>query len=238
MAAAAESAASECQGRLHFAIPGGTTPVTEDSWKEWVVDKTNVTRVTIPLSVLKDTDARYKVKRALVEAQIAELGGIATRPGAALQPTEATLAAATKVELLGGGQLLVSGLTQLKNHKVSLERYRGPTISVHVDTSFEQKAADILAIGWIDSGDVDPANSTAGGKGLAVAQVGEMSEFVVTAVGVGTWGHRSVGGDKVVVNSAARTVVNHVLPKSYTVTHGARRRFDGGIGDTPLDFVH
>ena len=52
--------------------------------------------------LLKDADARYKVKRALVEAQIAELGGIATRPGAALQLTEATLAAATKVELLGG----------------------------------------------------------------------------------------------------------------------------------------
>ena len=59
---AAKSAAalpSEGNGRVHFAIPEGTTSITqagwrsrEDSWEEWGVDKTHVTRVTIPSSVI------------------------------------------------------------------------------------------------------------------------------------------------------------------------------------------
>ena len=63
MAAAAEAAAAalpfEGQGGVHFAIPEGTSTIKgahwfggdEDSWKEWGVDKTVVTHVTIPSSV-------------------------------------------------------------------------------------------------------------------------------------------------------------------------------------------
>ena len=64
MAAAAEAAEaaalpSEGQGGVHFAIPEGTPTIKgedylgggEDSWKEWGVDKTVVTHVTIPSSV-------------------------------------------------------------------------------------------------------------------------------------------------------------------------------------------
>ena len=49
-------------GGVHFAIPEGTTTITQphpyfdegrhDSWREWGVDKGEVTSVTIPTSVI------------------------------------------------------------------------------------------------------------------------------------------------------------------------------------------
>lgn len=64
VAAAAAALQSEGHGGLHFAIPEGTATITQiwgmmegelmegvDSWKEWGVDKTKVTFLTIPSSV-------------------------------------------------------------------------------------------------------------------------------------------------------------------------------------------
>eukprot|EP00729_Bicosta_minor_P017688 gene17688-biopygen9423 len=85
-AAAAESAASatalpsEGHDGLHFAIPEGTTTITQpnwlrggdvlDSWKEWGVDKTKVTRVTIPSSVTRIGDNAFRGCSSLASLQI------------------------------------------------------------------------------------------------------------------------------------------------------------------------
>eukprot|EP00729_Bicosta_minor_P007523 gene7523-biopygen27943 len=82
MAAAAEAAAaalpSEGHGGVHFAIPEGTTTIKgpdalgrgEDSWKEWGVDKTKVTRVTIPSSVISIGEFAFRGCWALASLAI------------------------------------------------------------------------------------------------------------------------------------------------------------------------
>eukprot|EP00729_Bicosta_minor_P005573 gene5573-biopygen18819 len=141
----------------------------------------------------------YNEKDDVLNKQITELEGIDTHSEVALKLVEATLAAATPIELLERKQLFVDGLTQLKGHGVSLKEECGSTISAMVDVSFEQQAADILAVGWISRADTDPSASTAAGEGLTVARVGEAAEFVVSAVEVGTGKQRDSGGDVVVV---------------------------------------
>eukprot|EP00729_Bicosta_minor_P006327 gene6327-biopygen25913 len=139
----------------------------------------------------------YNEKDDALNLQITKLEGIDSHSEIALKLVEATLEAATPIELLERKQLFVDGLTQFKEHGVSLKEECGSTISAMVDVSFEQQAADILAVGWISSEDTDPAASTAAGDGLTVARVGEAAEFVVRAVDVGTGKQRGEGGDAV-----------------------------------------
>eukprot|EP00729_Bicosta_minor_P006287 gene6287-biopygen22854 len=139
----------------------------------------------------------YNDKDDVLNKQITELEGIDSHSEIALQLVEATLAAATPVELLERKQLFVDGLTQLKEHGASLKEECGSTISAMVDVSFEQQAADILAVGWISREDTDPSASTAAGEGLTVARVGKTAKFVVSAVEVDTGKQRSDGGDTV-----------------------------------------
>eukprot|EP00729_Bicosta_minor_P032823 gene32823-biopygen30591 len=141
----------------------------------------------------------YNEKDDALNRQITELEGIDTHSEVALKLVEATLAAATPIELLERKQLFVDGLTQFKEHGASLKEECGSTISATVDVSFEQQAADILAVGWINKEDTDPSASTAAGEGLTLARVGKAAEFVVTAVEVGSGKQRSSGGDAVVV---------------------------------------
>eukprot|EP00729_Bicosta_minor_P005574 gene5574-biopygen18820 len=141
----------------------------------------------------------YTEKDDALNLQITELEGIDSHSEIALKLVEATLEAASPIELLERKQLFVDGLTQLKEHGISLKEECGSTISAMVDVSFEQQAADILTVGWISREDTDPSASTAAGEGLAVARVGEAAEFVVTAVEVGNGKQRGGGGDVVVV---------------------------------------
>eukprot|EP00729_Bicosta_minor_P006326 gene6326-biopygen25912 len=141
----------------------------------------------------------YNEKDDVLNKQITELEGIDSHSEIAMKLVEATLEAASPTELLERKQLFVDGLTQFKEHRVSLKEECGSTISAMVDVSFEQQAADILAVGWISRADTDPSASTAAGEGLTVARVGEAAEFVVSAVEVGTGKQRDSGGDVVVV---------------------------------------
>eukprot|EP00729_Bicosta_minor_P027796 gene27796-biopygen9695 len=141
----------------------------------------------------------YNEKDDVLNRQITELEGIDTHSEIALKLVEATLEAASPTELLERKQLFVDGLTQLKEHGASLKEECGSTISAMVDVSFEQQAADILAVGWISREDTDPTASTAAGEGLTAARVGEAADFVVSAVEVGTGKQRDSGGDVVEV---------------------------------------
>eukprot|EP00729_Bicosta_minor_P001110 gene1110-biopygen29778 len=141
----------------------------------------------------------YDEKDDGLNKQITALEGIDTHSEIAMKLVEATLKAATPIELLEREQLFVDGLTQLKEHSVALKEECGSAISAMVDVSFEQQAADILAVGWINTEDADPSASTAAGEGLTVARVGKAADFVVTAVDTGTGKQRSGGGDGVVV---------------------------------------
>eukprot|EP00729_Bicosta_minor_P032813 gene32813-biopygen18546 len=141
----------------------------------------------------------YNEKDDVLNKQITELEGIDSHSEIALKLVEATLAAASPVELLERKQLFVDGLTQFKEHEISLKEECGSTISAMVDVSFEQQATNILAVGWINTEDTDPTASIAAGEGLISARVGKSSEFVVTAVEVGTGKQRSAGGDIVVI---------------------------------------
>eukprot|EP00729_Bicosta_minor_P032593 gene32593-biopygen21379 len=139
----------------------------------------------------------YNEKDDVLNKQITELEGIDSHSEIAMKLVEATLEAASPTELLERKQLFVDGLTQLNEHGVSLKEVCGSAISAMVDVSFEQQAADILAVGWISRADTDPSASTAAGEGLTVARVGKAAEFVVSAVEVGTGKQRDSGGDVV-----------------------------------------
>eukprot|EP00729_Bicosta_minor_P033059 gene33059-biopygen2925 len=141
----------------------------------------------------------YNEKDDVLNQQITKLEGIDSHSEIALKLVEATLEAATPVELLERKQLFVDGLMRFNEHTVPLKEGCGSTIRTMVDTSFEQQATDILAVGWINTEDTDPTASTAAGEGLAVANVGNVAEFVVTAVDVGTGKQRCSGGDSVMV---------------------------------------
>eukprot|EP00729_Bicosta_minor_P006250 gene6250-biopygen28936 len=139
----------------------------------------------------------YNEKDDVLNKQITELEGIESHSEIALKLVEATLAAATPVELLERKQLLVDGLMQFKEHGVSLKENCVSNLTIRLKQSFEQSANNILAIGMLDASATDPSASTAAGEGLAAAKVGEAAEFIVTAVEAGTGKQRSVGGDSV-----------------------------------------
>eukprot|EP00729_Bicosta_minor_P032635 gene32635-biopygen5721 len=163
----------------------------------------------------------YNEKDDVLNKQITELEGIDSHSEIALKLVEATLAAATPVELLERTQLLVDGLTQFKEHRVSLKEGCGSTMTIQLKESFEQSANNILAIGMLDASATDPTASTAAGEGLAVAKVGEAADFVVTAVEAGTGKQRRVGGDSVLVV---------LLQKAITSDDGAAPSGVGGGG--------
>eukprot|EP00729_Bicosta_minor_P014100 gene14100-biopygen443 len=144
----------------------------------------------------------YNEKDDVLNKQITELEGIDSHSEIALKLVEATLEAASPVELLERKQLFVDGLAQFNTHGVSLNEECGSTIDAMVGTSFEEQTADILAIGWINTEDTDPTASTAIGEGLTATRVGKSSEFVVTAVDVWTGKQRSSGGDVVMAKFA------------------------------------
>eukprot|EP00729_Bicosta_minor_P009255 gene9255-biopygen19971 len=147
----------------------------------------------------KLVDDAYHEKDDVLNKQITALEGIDTHSEIALKLVEATLAAATPIELLERKQLFVDGLTKFKEHGMTLTEECGSTISAMVGTSFEQQATNILAVGWINTEDTDPSASTAAGEGLTSGKVGDVAKFVVTAVEVGTGKQRSAGGDIVVI---------------------------------------
>eukprot|EP00729_Bicosta_minor_P000263 gene263-biopygen6975 len=141
----------------------------------------------------------YTEKDGVLNKQITELESIESHSEIALKLVEATLAAATSVELLERTQLFVDGLMQFKDHEVALKENCVSNLTLQLKQSFEQSAVNILAIGTLDTSATDPAASTAVGEGLAVAQVGSAAEFVVTAVEAGAEKQRSRGGDSVAV---------------------------------------
>eukprot|EP00729_Bicosta_minor_P001623 gene1623-biopygen8932 len=141
----------------------------------------------------------YNEKDDVLNQQITELEGIDTHSEIALKLVEATLAAASPVELLERKQLFVDGLTQFQEHGLSLKENCVSNMTIKLTQSFEASANNILAIGMLDTNATDPSASTAAGAGLTSGQAGDVAEFVVTAVEVGTGKQRSAGGDIVVI---------------------------------------
>ena len=159
----------------------------------------------------------YNEKDDVLNKQITELEGIDSHSEIALKLVEATLEAATPIELLERKQLFVDGLAQFNTHGVSLNEECGSTIDAMVGTSFEEQTADILAIGWINTEDTDPAASTAVGEGLTATRVGKSSEFVVTAVDVWTESSEVVVGMSLWLSLPKVVLLMKVLPKAVAV---------------------
>eukprot|EP00729_Bicosta_minor_P016939 gene16939-biopygen26211 len=141
----------------------------------------------------------YNEKDDVLNKQITELEGIDSHSEVALKLVEATLAAASPVELLERKQLFEDGLVQFKEHTVSLKENCGSNMTIQLAQSFEASANSILAIGTLDTNATDPSASTAAGAGITAGKVGDVAEFVVTAVELGTGKQRSAGGDLVVI---------------------------------------
>eukprot|EP00729_Bicosta_minor_P032647 gene32647-biopygen23457 len=141
----------------------------------------------------------YNEKDDVLNQQITELEGIDSHSEVALKLVEATLAAASPVELLERKQLFVDGLMRFKEHTVPLKENCVSNMTIQLTQSFEASANNILAIGMLDTNATDPSASTAAGAGLTSGKVGDVAEFVVTAVEVGTGKQRSAGGDIVVI---------------------------------------
>eukprot|EP00729_Bicosta_minor_P032614 gene32614-biopygen22406 len=93
----------------------------------------------------------YTEKDAVLNTQITELEGIDSHSEMAMQLVEATLAAATSVELLERKQLFVDGLMQFKEHGVALKENCVSNLTLQLKQSFEQSAVNILAIGTLDT---------------------------------------------------------------------------------------
>lgn len=139
----------------------------------------------------------YHEKDDVYNKHITALEAIDDDSEAAVQLIEATLAVATPVELLERKQLFVGGLTHFKGHTVALKEKCAPNLIITLKESFAQTAETVLALGALDTDATDSTTSTAAGEGLAVAKVGEASEFVLSAVAVGSGEQRRFGGDKV-----------------------------------------
>eukprot|EP00729_Bicosta_minor_P012812 gene12812-biopygen13197 len=144
----------------------------------------------------------YTEKDDVLNQQITELEGIDSHSEIALKLVEATLAAASPIELLERKQLFVDGLTQFQEHTVPLKENCVSNMTIKLKQSFEASANNILAIGTLDTNATDPSASTAAGAGLTAGKVGSFAEFVVTAVEVGTGKQRSAGGDIVAITFA------------------------------------
>lgn len=124
------------------------------------------------------------------------------------------------MELLERKQLFVGGLTHFKGHTVALKEKCAPNLIITLKESFAQTAETVLALGALDTDATDSTTSTAAGEGLAVAKVGEASEFVLSAVAVGSGEQRRFGGDK----------VNVTLVRAGAVDEGAAPSSGGGSG--------
>eukprot|EP00729_Bicosta_minor_P008452 gene8452-biopygen18886 len=174
----------------------------------------------------------YNEKDDVLNQQITELEGIDSHSEIALKLVEATLAAASPIELLERKQLFVDGLTQLKEHTVSLKENCVSNMTIQLKESFEQSAASILAIGTLDTNATDPSASTAAGAGLTSGKVGDVAEFVVTAVEVGTGKQRSAGGDIVAIafaqNGAAYEDAAPSVGGGAAAKHASGKRKRGG----------
>ena len=105
-------------------------------------------------------------------------------------------------------------------------------MTITLKQSFEESADAILAIGALDTSATDPTASTAEGEGLTVANVGVVSEFVVTAVEVGAGEQRSIGGDTVVIKlvSASTSSVGEASGSGGGVVTAKGKRKHGGGG--------
>lgn len=75
----------------------------------------------------------------MLNKQITELEGIESHSEITLKRVEATIAAATPIELVERKQLFVEEVVQFKAHGVSLKEACGSTIDVIVDPSFDSK---------------------------------------------------------------------------------------------------
>eukprot|EP00729_Bicosta_minor_P014622 gene14622-biopygen24147 len=127
-----------------------------------VVDEEATKKRALLNTMLRDVNPQRDALKALIKgahdekydalsAQIDALDDIESNSELALDLVTATLATASPAELLARKQTFVDGLMQFKEHKVALRRCRISKIDVVLDTSFAEKAADILKMGTLNT---------------------------------------------------------------------------------------
>eukprot|EP00729_Bicosta_minor_P003885 gene3885-biopygen17820 len=127
-----------------------------------LVDEEAAQKRALLNTMLRDVNPQRDALKALIKgahdekydalsAQIDALDDIESNSELALALVTATLATASPAELLARKQTFVDGLMQFKEHTVALRRCRISKIGVVLDTSFAEKAADILKMGTLDT---------------------------------------------------------------------------------------
>lgn len=148
-------------------------------------------------ALIAKVDEAVQFKCGLLEAQVTGADESSDNATNGIELAEATLKVASPTQVLQYKKVLVGGLQRFQNHGLALEQACGPLVDVMLGDALDAIVTQIGTLGVLRTMDTDPAASTAAGEGLAVAKVGGIADFVITAVEFMSGNVRTTGGDKV-----------------------------------------
>eukprot|EP00729_Bicosta_minor_P006328 gene6328-biopygen25914 len=150
-------------------------------------------------ALVAKVDETVRFKCGLLEAQVTGADESSDNATNGIELAEATLKVASPTQVLQYKKVLVGGLQRFQNHGLALKQACGPVVDVLLGDALDDIMTQIGTLGVLRTMVTDPAASTAAGGGLAVAKVGGIAAFVVTAVEVMSGNVRTTGGDNVKV---------------------------------------
>eukprot|EP00729_Bicosta_minor_P018649 gene18649-biopygen24253 len=150
-------------------------------------------------ALVAKVDEAVRFKCGLLEAQVTGTDKSSDNATNGIELAEATLKVASPTQVLQYKKVLVGGLQRFQNHGLALKQSCGPVVDVLLGDALDDIMTQIGTLGVLRTMDTDPAASTAAGEGLAVANVGGIAAFVVTAVEFMSGNVRTTGGDDVKV---------------------------------------